>query len=772
MTAQKRPQRVEMNAMDEAGGKRKLASDQPKQLQISSRNTFERMMATENDRMCFIANRNLLNPRFESYKLKEYDQSRIRTIPLSKPIDLEIRSGNQNKNYQELKTKSKWNHFLVGRFSAKLQLIWIEPKTLKISSLINPTSKDPLVSELLELPDIRSDQQQPGIEYDYPTGIALDDYCTKLQTDCKLWFILDGSNNLFLVDLNHSPQILARKELNTSDSFIHGFYTLSSVHIKDSQSDQFWMVLRSKSIQTTPRKKLIYTIYLVEIHIKPNPSQTETTLPFDLDIKIHTNLKGSDDLLSTHYDPINHRWCFRSTSEYTSYQEISESPPEEDEKVIKKEENMEIDQKSSAITPHPYNWNQTLDSLTIIFVIPFSITSKSIKIDIRSNALHFKLPGPLIPTQEETEQDNLDYLSNLFRYFGQEKQQGTELKLELWDQINAEESTWFIESSSSTSGTTTTLTIEIEKRSKLRWPHVFKIDTGVSEIMDPIELRSITENLAKYTSLTEEESNKQKRGGLGSLKGSEPSTKDPTYPSIQNTSLTAGEIDEEIDLGHNDILVTGMVMTWLTSPNQTDASNGTDWSVRVAQNGIPIHVISNPLKVINLDDDHPSEADHDSSIMIKSDIDGLVFNPPTDDTQDLQWTHTLTYPALAFVMASKREIWNSFYTPQFSLVFETSSSGSSSFTKSLGNLFVYYRATSDRQPISTQRVIQLSSSSPSFGINTDSGSVRDEHASILGICALSIPEFSRNRHAEEGGDPPACLTILILSQHHILVFDI
>ncbi|PLW25300.1 hypothetical protein PCANC_27226 [Puccinia coronata f. sp. avenae] len=788
--------------------------------------------------MCFIPSRELLNPRFESYKLKEYEQSNVRRIPLTTAIDLSMNPRFKSFNYHELKSKSTWNHLLVGSFTdTPAQLIWIEPRTLHISTLLQPDSHDPQVAPLLRLPDERAEQLQDhadqGIEFDYPTGFALNYYHLLSSPQDKgqhLWLFLDGGNTLFLVDLNpHShPRILARKKL--SHGFIHAFYKLASVQIKDRQTDTFWIVLRAKSMQPTSqseqadndvkkngsykKKKLTYTLYVAEMRISPHQNSSTADhpiMPFDLDIQIHARLVGVADVLSVHYDRPGHRWCFRSTSKFTTLaQQTSQSAqPQEQTKGLHDEQQLQAKEErdskpivaGSAVNT-PYSWSQTLSSLTVVFHIPFSITSKSIQVLLQPKSACFK-----IPALDSLPQEAEEYLEKLFGYFGQPAflrnkpdsgGGGGSLALNLWDHIVVEDSTWFVEQvSGNTRGgeSRTILTIELEKRSRLRWPQAFQADAQVTETMDPIELLTITENLAKYTSAGNDDdddddvvpgghghpSKKQKRG-LGSAAATNPSALSSTtgaHPLMQPSSLSAGEMDEEIDVA-NEVMVTGVVLTWLikkeshAAERPAEAADGTDseWDVVIAQDGIPVEQISSPLKVVHLDrPPAPQEGgggtsswsgEGDGSMMIKADIDGLVFSPPGggEERKSMRWRHELSFPALAFVMASKREIWASFYTREMCLLFETSSSAPKD-RLSLGNLFVYHH-TPHRHPLSVQRVVQLSCSNPAHQPSSDSAAPLPL---ILGLCALQNP------NASPSNTPPP-LSIVLLAQHEILLFDL
>jgi hypothetical protein len=74
---------------------------------------------------------------------------------------------------------------------------------------------------------------------------------------------------------------------------------------------------------------------------------------------------------------------------------------------------------------------------------------------------------------------------------------------------------------------------------------------------------------------------------------------------------------------------------------------------------------------------------------MKNDIDGLLYglSPENDDMDSygLRWGHIATYPALAFVLASKRDTRFTFhYGSKAVMAFESGSGGSVG-----GNMYVY-----------------------------------------------------------------------------------
>jgi len=149
-------------------------------------------------------------------------------------------------------------------------------------------------------------------------------------------------------------------------------------------------------------------------------------------------------------------------------------------------------------------------------------------------------------------------------------------------------------------------------------------DVEVPETLDPSEMWHIRESLEKYTAALTEG---RDTSGLGF--GSE------------MPSLGQGEYDEEVDA------TAGMpiVLTWVNTDDHVQWS-GKPW----------------PSEETLLSRALPMATSAMSSLVIKHDIDGLLFDPPHMDTSTdthpglIPWTHTSSFSALAFVLASKRAL--------------------------------------------------------------------------------------------------------------------
>ncbi|KAF8582139.1 hypothetical protein K439DRAFT_1283768, partial [Ramaria rubella] len=211
----------------------------------------------------------------------------------------------------------------------------------------------------------------------------------------------------------------------------------------------------------------------------------------------------------------------------------------------------------------------------------------------------------------------------------------------LWDAILPSTSLWTWERGTATSAGL--LTVHLDKAHPgMRWSHVFAQGFElheVAETLDPSELASIRENLDKFTSSLQD--------GASGLGHGVP-------------SLAEGERDNEVDssVGHL------VQLTWVA--NDGSASGPPD--------DTPAVLLSLPLPGIQ----------DALSLVIKRDIDGILYT--LDNTE---WKHTATYPALGFVLASKRDTRFTFHvSSSATLAFESGARNNGG-----GNVYIYRGST-------------------------------------------------------------------------------
>jgi hypothetical protein len=177
------------------------------------------------------------------------------------------------------------------------------------------------------------------------------------------------------------------------------------------------------------------------------------------------------------------------------------------------------------------------------------------------------------------------------------------------------------------------LTLHLDKQHEgTRWSHVFATsgtktesasssdpaDIDVPETLDPSELYQIRETLEKYTSALRDG---EDASGLGLGSG---------IPS-----LAEGEMDPvDANVGRQ------FVASWI-------GIDGKPWGGDVE--GLPSTLLSTPLPGI-------AASSSKLTLITKSDIDGLLFTEPAAPSASPIWMHASTFPALAFVLASKRDL--------------------------------------------------------------------------------------------------------------------
>jgi hypothetical protein len=214
-------------------------------------------------------------------------------------------------------------------------------------------------------------------------------------------------------------------------------------------------------------------------------------------------------------------------------------------------------------------------------------------------------------------------------------------------------------------------------------------DTEVPETLDPSELWNIREELEKYTAALQSEG----PSGLGLGKG---------VPS-----LAENELDEEVDssVGRQAF------MTWVPDPSrqaQPEFLSQQSYST-------PFQLLSTPL---------PGFTDP-VSLIVKNNIDGNLFKLD-NIARDPRWSHIATYPALAFVLASKRDArFIHHVAGQAVFAFESGSDNRG------GNVYIYYSA-GPRALTAKQSILKINNGRG--GALMGVGSLRDGEGKIVIVC--------------------------------------
>jgi hypothetical protein len=345
----------------------------------------------------------------------------------------------------------------------------------------------------------------------------------------------------------------------------------------------------------------------------PQPDPKKKTVVFDISMmQIAISMSQS---MEPQIPPI--LWTRKGTSvpSYTSFQEsknsflligecvyeakdmptpVYEPKPEEYAPIPRKDENLDDPIQTQGLSaPPPYSWTQTSDSITVVFPLPSSTSKTAIRLRFGTQSLDLHILG-----QEEN--------ALVPRYSAQK----------LWDAINASTSYWTWDKEGEHEYGL--LTLYLDKRHEdTKWMHVFEYSEGeqdVPETLDPSELHVIRESMEKFTASLQ---SGEDASGLGLGRG---------VPR-----MAEGEFDDEVDSSVGKTVF----QTWV-------AQDGSDPSWFDSMRQPPSQLLSTPLPAAS-----------STSLIVKNDLDGLVFSLP--NSADDGWKHKGTYSALAFVLASKRD---------------------------------------------------------------------------------------------------------------------
>lgn len=269
-------------------------------------------------------------------------------------------------------------------------------------------------------------------------------------------------------------------------------------------------------------------------------------------------------------------------------------------------------EKQPTTKPPPYSWTQSSDSVTIAFPLPSNTLKSHIHVTIAPKHLSILIKDLLDINSDSDEADEPPKETfPLPRY----------AMKELWEYVDVVNSLWTWDKEGGR--TVGLLTLHLEKRHEgVKWAHVFsregtsENDPEVPETVDPSELANIREALEKYTSELQE-------GTAGSL-----------------PSLAQGEMDPSVDteVGRRSTVSAFDVMT----------------GDEVAPNTAFAEVLSFPLPVDATRAVGIVSEVNTYSLTIKSGIDGPLFAGPVLPNVDA-WEHVSTFPAMGFVLASKRD---------------------------------------------------------------------------------------------------------------------
>ena len=627
-------------------------------------------MSTPAHSQDFTLNHSLLNPKFEGYKFNPLSQDNLtRRYDLQhKPSQTSTSSSHstQPMSFQEVQSRITHNHLTVRPNSALG--VYVDGERRVIGVTIDPVSAltpyslagspelaeqitlQPTFSVIVELPlSIQSSGTHDPRRAEYPSSAF---------ANPNTLLVADGQGTLYSFLLSEDPisaKLLGSYELRpVSSSQSLPF----RIHItQQTTPDSATLVLSSLSHTAEPqedakrRPPTEFDLWGVEVSLALVENEETQTL------NCLWHRTGREvPIYSTFHDspPSFHIFGGSLFTESGNSAASSYTPtPDEIAPIPRAGEDLDA---GLLPKPPPYSWTQTSDSVTVAFPLPSATPKSMIKVTFTPKSLNLIISGT------SPESDSLPI--PLPRYIAKPFWDGIQPSTSLWTWDKAGEKSFGL------------LTLHLDKQHEgTRWSQVFaphqtpsgEPEPEVAETLDPTELYNIRETLEKYTSSLSEDGS-----GLGLGQG---------VPS-----LGKGEIDDELDssIGREAFLTRIPAST-------LQPQNGTDLKDRSP----PVTLLSTPLPGSAKPGDSPS-------VIAKSDIDGLLYTLTPYGGDESTWTHTSTFPALSFVLASKQDVRFTYHiSDRLVLAFESGSRG-------LGfNVYIYQATPTPSALWAKQSVIRV-----------------------------------------------------------------
>ena len=469
-------------------------------------------------------------------------------------------------------------------------------------------------------------------------------------------FVSDGHGCMHILSIPETgPATLsAAYELSTSTNINTNQSTPFRIHsVVDVSSSSAIVLLSSRfyaahpeplKAQLTSRRTAVpvqFDVWAVRISLPLPQAQGEIPQPMD----ILWRRRGEHVPISTEYDISCQAHLLIGGSVYRSVG-VPARPsyePSQDElaPIPRPDENLNMNENGTT-KPPPYSWTQTNDEVTVAFPLSSTTDKSHIKITFSSRTL-------TVHVQRDDTSSSVAGPTHPLPHYSMKQ---------LWDGIQPSTSFWTWDRKAENSFGL--LTLHLDKQNDgTRWMQVFAsagasaspqddTDMEVPETLDPSELYKIRESLEKYTSSLRDG---EDASGMGLGRG---------IPS-----LGQGEIDDEVDtaIGRHAYI------TWVPAAADKLTSDGD-------VDEVPFSLLSTTV---------PGTTPSEISLIVKNGVDGVVFSLLSDSPSvPPTWTHTSTFSALAFVLASKQDTRFTYHMPSKAvLAFENGTKDRG------GNVYIY-----------------------------------------------------------------------------------
>lgn len=644
----------------------------------------------------FSPNRELLNPKFEGYKLQVISPGIARHGLPYKPTQVTT-SGRSPLSLQEVQSRITHNHLVLSPAPGRALYIDADHRVVVVD--IDPTdiTKSPRFDVVYELPVAISTAQTQSetIHREYPSAAFLADDTA---------FVGDGRGSLYILSipargpatLVSSFELFDREATSLPLPFrIHSVARVSDGTVVALLSSRHYdtEVLSSLTQDTaatsSPHLRHLHHHHSSEFDVWA----ARFTFPLNMmqvdsgTLDIVWRRRGEDVPMLAVYDASRSAYALIGSSTYREigapHTPAHEPSPDEIAPIPRAGEDLDASDNTTLPKPYPYSWTQTADVVTVAFPLPSSTPKSSISVLFSPTTLTVHVKG--VPGNIGVEGVWLPHYS----------------AKQLWDRVRPSTSFWTWDREGEHKFGI--LSVHLDKMTEgQKWMHVFAAagtrtstpseaasegydDMDVPETLDPSELYLIREALEKYTEALR---TGEDASGLGLGRG---------VPS-----LAQGEMDDEVD----DSVGRLASFTWVS-----EDGSAPPWWKRKDSSTSPFNLLSTAFP--------GTDAKLVASLVVKNSIDGLLYaadgvQSGGGDTIAPEWKHTGTFPALAFVLASKRDTRFSYHTQNAIFAFENGSVDRG------GNVYIY-RRSSPNQLWAKQSVLK----------------VGDGNAgSLLGVCAL------------------------------------
>ncbi|CDZ96777.1 HSP20-like chaperone [Phaffia rhodozyma] len=640
----------------------------------------------------FPHNKAFSNPKFESYKLSRSEfTSTSFAVPGASISQRGVQHGKTPLSVREIQSRIHHDHLAVGYGG---WMCWVD-ETWNIWAMKIGETFEPVFSPVCSLPvPVENDGSQPS-EYPSITSVSPTTYLAS-----------DGRGRLYPVHVTPSATSLSGTLGPSYELLDPSSRELRPFKVEWVAGDQKILISSAKRTKLDDDKgwsrEAGFDIMLVNFdHDDSDEMETDSTSIKELNIM--WELHGKDAPIYVSFK--SEHFLIGSSEHYSNLHSPSSSS---DDTLLGSTDS----QPRSEDSQTSFSWTQTSNSITISVPLPqdtpkshihISISPKHLTISLNSSSSSMNVFPPLPGFDRRA----------------------------WWDIVRPDESFWQWEPSEGL------LTIELEKtNTQTRWPHLFLPNStaGVGDMADVEETLSdetrsaIAANLAKFTGPgpSNEELPSELPGGLSSLLRDDMDLDDDERED--GSGEAAGEDGERGGVGK---LVKWSFIGGREEKN--DVLEATKEEVKVDKLIGAEHVIGSELEWVRTGfrrNDNQGE-----EILVKYSLDALLFKPPSDFNSP--FTHLKTFPALSFVLSSKRETKYILHTP---LVDHLSPAKVLAFTSpttegAQGDLFIYQEA--EGQMTAPSGVFKMGGGEEGALVGVKAVKISGEDV-LIGLCEQTI----------------------------------